>query len=92
MTRRNQEQMEEERLARQALENRYANMSNTELKDEVMRLLNEIEDLAEQRKAHMDSFKEVIDEKKDQVKYCRELISTVNRQQLETAATELLEQ
>lgn len=87
----------EERRARElseAYSDQYEESTEAELKTRIVDLLDEIDDTTEQRKAHMDTMKDMIDGKKDELQYCRErrqyVQSAQGRTQLETQADELL--
>jgi hypothetical protein len=88
----------EERRARELSEaygDQYEEATESELKTRIVDLLDEIDDTTEQRKAHMDTMKDLIDNKKDELQYCRERRQYVQSAQgiteLEAQATNLLQ-
>lgn len=84
------------RELRETFEGQYGDYTVPELKNTILLLLNEKEDLEEQKKAHNDSFKELIKEKKDALRYCRERIVYVQEEErrdgLEAEADRILDQ
>lgn len=82
------------RMLRETFEGQYGDHTVPELKNTILVILNEKEDLEEQKKAHNDSFKELIKEKKDALQYCRERIVFLNEEErtgdLEAQADRLL--
>lgn len=84
------------RILRETFEGQYGEYTVPELKNAILLLLNEKEDLEEQKKAHNDSFKELIKEKKDALRYCRERIVFVQEEErrggLEAEADAILDQ
>lgn len=81
----------EARELRETYEPVYGEMNVSEIKDSVLVLLDEIEDLSEDRQAHMDSMKEVIDNRKDALKYCRERRHFLRTEGLSQDATNILD-
>lgn len=79
-----------EKLA-EAYEGQYGDLTVSELKDKIIELLMQVDDLREQKKAHSDSFKDLISDKLDALDYCRERIPFVQRLDLENEATRILE-
>jgi len=84
------------RELREAYEDTYLEQGEEQIKNRIIELLDEIDDTREQRQAHMDTMKDVVDEKEDELMYCRQrrqyLRSAQGRAELETAATEIIEE
>jgi hypothetical protein len=84
------------RELREAYESVYENHDEAALKTRIVNLLDEIDDHAEQRQAHMDTMKDLIDDKKDELMYCRQrrqyVMSAQGRAELEEQATEIIEE
>ena len=73
---------------RDEYEPQYEDFSQAQLKDEVLRLLTQQQDLEEQKKAHADSHNELIKEKKNAIEYCRERIDYLQHEEAVTAQLE----
>lgn len=84
-------EVKDARELRETYEPVYGEMDVSQIKDAVLSLLDEIEDLSDDRQAHMDSMKEVIDNRKDALKYCRERRHFLRTEGLTLTATELLD-
>lgn len=84
------------RELREAYEETYTNHDESQLKTRIVNLLDEIDDDAESRQAQMDTWKELIDCKKDELTYCRQrrqyLQSAQGHAELESQANEILEE
>lgn len=78
------------RILAETYEGDYGDLTISELEGKVIFLLDEVDDLSEQRKAHMDSFKELVDDKLSAIKYCRERRHYLRGANLEDQATQLL--
>lgn len=83
------------RILREVYADQYANQNEEQVKTKIIELLDDIDDTVEQRQAHMDTMKDVIDDKKDELLYCRQrrqfLRSAEGRAALESQADELLQ-
>jgi len=84
------------RELREAYESVYENHDEVALKTRIVNLLDEIDDNDEQRQAHMDTMKGLIDDKKDELLYCRQrrqyVTSAQGRTELEEQATNLIQE
>jgi len=82
------------RELREAFEVVYENHNEESIKTRIIELLDEIDDTKEQRQAQMDTMKDLIDSKEDELLYCRGhrhyLRSAQGQAELESQADELL--
>lgn len=62
-------------------EPQYGELTIEELKNEILRLLTQQQDLEEQKKAQADSYNALIKEKKGALEYCRERIDFIQHQE-----------
>jgi len=92
-----QKETKEEKKARELRDmfgSIYENYNEEDIKTKIVELLDEIDITEEQRKAQSDAMKDLIDQKKDELMYCRQrrqfLLSAEYRASLEEAADELL--
>ena len=74
---------------RETYEPQYEDLSQVQLKDEIVRLLTQQKDLEEQKKAHADAHSSLIKEKKDAIEYCRERIDYLQHEEAVAAQLEL---
>jgi len=87
----------EERHARElaeAFSNDYELLTEDQIKTKIVELLDQIDDLAEQRQAQMDTMKDMILGKQDELEYARDrrhfLRSAQGQQEIEAAVNTLL--
>ena len=82
------------RELREAYAHQYETKTEEDVKNRIIELLDEIDDTEDQRKAYNDTMKELIDDKKDELIYCRQrrqyLRSAQGIAELEAQADQLL--
>lgn len=72
---------------RETYEPQYEDLTQAQLKDEVMRLLTQKQDFEESKKAQNASYNDLIKEKKDAIEFCRERVDYLQHE--EAVAAEL---
>jgi hypothetical protein len=66
----------------------YEDFSEVQLKDEILRLLTQKQDLEEEKKAHADAHNALIKEKKEAIEFCRERIDYLRHEEAVAAQLE----